>query len=254
MAAVVLGATALGGFVFAALALVAGLLGLAEWLRLTGAPAGRVTLLTLAGFVVLVVVDLAVGAGPGLEFLAGAGVLLYVLLRAWKIPNALLIVVGLPYIGLAVTALVWLRNLPETGLLLMLWLFAVVWATDIGGYAVGRSLGGRKLAPRISPGKTWSGFAGGTAAALAAGGLFAGAAGRPVAWAALAAALLSVVSQIGDLFESSLKRRAGVKDSGDLIPGHGGLLDRIDGLIFAAPLMAAMVAAAGPALTGWPPE
>jgi len=109
-----------------------------------------------------------------------------------------------------------------------------VWATDIFAYFVGRAIGGPKLAPRISPGKTWSGAIGGAVAAIIAG--------TAVVWSFFSAddlripvlaLVLSVCSQIGDLFESFIKRRFGVKDSSHLIPGHGGVMDRVDGLIFA---------------------
>jgi phosphatidate cytidylyltransferase len=117
----------------------------------------------------------------------------------------------------------------------MLFLFATVWATDILAYFVGRAIGGPKLAPSISPGKTWSGAIGGAVAGAAAGLVVAAAMGSAsLAWIGLIAIVLSVVSQAGDLFESSVKRRNGVKDSGSLIPGHGGVMDRVDGLVAAA--------------------
>jgi phosphatidate cytidylyltransferase len=116
----------------------------------------------------------------------------------------------------------------------MLFIFATVWATDIFAYFVGRAIGGAKLAPRISPGKTWSGAIGGAIAAVIAG--------TAVVWSFFSAdglwipaltLVLSICSQIGDLFESFIKRRFGVKDSSHLIPGHGGVMDRVDGLFFA---------------------
>ena len=113
--------------------------------------------------------------------------------------------------------------------------------TDICAYFVGRSIGGPKLAPRISPGKTWAGLLGGMGGAGLIGGLVALAGGAGFWLAAPVAIVLAVVAQVGDLFESLLKRAAGVKDSGHLIPGHGGLLDRIDGLVFAAPVFAGLV-------------
>ncbi len=120
------------------------------------------------------------------------------------------------------------------------WLLAVVWATDIGAYAFGRMIGGPKLAPRISPNKTWSGAIGGLiSAVLASSGLLLWGYGlSTTAILVVCALLLSVVSQVGDLFESGLKRHYQVKDSGSLIPGHGGVMDRFDGLWAAAPLAA----------------
>jgi phosphatidate cytidylyltransferase len=148
---------------------------------------------------------------------------------------------GILYVGLPAMALVWLRNDVPGGLEHVLWLMIVVWATDICAYFAGRSIGGPKLAPRISPGKTWAGLLGGMAGAGLFGGLLALTFGAGFWLAASVGMGVAVVSQLGDLFESALKRRAGVKDSGHLIPGHGGLLDRIDGLVFAAPLFAAIV-------------
>jgi phosphatidate cytidylyltransferase len=144
---------------------------------------------------------------------------------------------GILYIGLPVLCIAQLRGMEPHGLWLTLWLFATVWATDIGGYAFGRTLGGPKLAPRISPNKTWAGLLGAMLCAAATGAGFAQA--LPGNWlaATLTGGALAVVAQMGDLFESWLKRRAGVKDSGALLPGHGGLLDRIDGLLAIAPIV-----------------
>ena len=124
----------------------------------------------------------------------------------------------------------------------VLWLLLVVWATDICAYVVGRSVGGPKLAPRISPGKTWSGLMGGVAGASLVGGHRRAGPGRRLLARRRGRRLPGGRRRrCGDLFESALKRRAGVKDSGHLIPGHGGLLDRIDGLVFAAPVFAGLV-------------
>jgi phosphatidate cytidylyltransferase len=142
---------------------------------------------------------------------------------------------GLAYAGLSGLSLAFLRGGDHAGLVAILFLFAVVWATDIFAYFVGRSLGGPKLAPAISPGKTQSGALGGTIGGVLAGVILAAMAGYGnLALLALIAFLLSVISQIGDLFESWVKRRHGVKDSGNLIPGHGGVMDRADGLVAAA--------------------
>jgi phosphatidate cytidylyltransferase len=132
----------------------------------------------------------------------------------------------------AVIALLWLRHQPVMGRQTVVWIVICVWATDIGAYVVGRSAGGTKLAPSISPGKTWSGLIGGMAwAAVASAALgWAFGVGETISLAVIGSAL-AVVDQLGDLLESAAKRRAGVKDSGTLIPGHGGLLDRIDGLM-----------------------
>jgi phosphatidate cytidylyltransferase len=134
-----------------------------------------------------------------------------------------------------------LRDLPH-GMQLVFWLVIVVVATDVFAYLTGRSIGGPKLAPRISPGKTWSGLAGGVAAAVILGALAAGLGGWGWLQGGLFAGILALVAQSGDLFESFIKRRAGVKDSGHLIPGHGGMLDRLDGYLFAVPTLAVLVA------------
>ncbi|MFC6856623.1 phosphatidate cytidylyltransferase [Marivibrio halodurans] len=129
-----------------------------------------------------------------------------------------------------------LRNAPY-GLDLLVWLVLLVVATDIGAYACGRTFGGPKLAPRISPNKTWAGLLGGMAVAVLVTILCALWAGQMRGETILVAALLSAVSQGGDLLESWCKRRAGVKDSGTLIPGHGGILDRLDGFLTATPAL-----------------
>jgi len=129
---------------------------------------------------------------------------------------------------------------------LILFLLLTVWANDIGAFVVGRGLGGPRLAPSISPAKTWAGFWGGITAAGLVGGLVALVAGAQAPLAAVVlGAVLAVVGQGGDLFESAIKRRYKVKDSGQLIPGHGGLLDRIDGLVAAAPVLALFQAVVG---------
>jgi phosphatidate cytidylyltransferase len=116
----------------------------------------------------------------------------------------------------------------------MIFIFAVVWATDILAYFTGRAIGGPKLAPRISPGKTWSGAIGGAVSGVIAGvAVFLSHFSLDDVRIPLLALALSVASQIGDLFESYMKRRFGVKDSSRLIPGHGGVMDRVDGLVFA---------------------
>jgi phosphatidate cytidylyltransferase len=150
---------------------------------------------------------------------------------------------GFVYALVAALALLWVRDRADHGLALVLWVFIITWATDMGGYFVGRRFGRTKLAPTISPGKTVQGLYGGVAAATILGG----------AWALLTelnpvllllAPLFALAAQGGDLFESGMKRRAGVKDSGNWLPGHGGLFDRLDGLIPVA-ILTAMAQLAG---------
>lgn len=149
---------------------------------------------------------------------------------------------GVLYTGLPVVALVWLRGDEiHRGLTAVVFILVVVAATDIAAYATGRTVGGPKLAPRISPGKTWSGLAGGVSAAAAAGALTGYIVGGSPAWMAFLGLLLAFVAQAGDLAESALKRSYGLKDSSKLIPGHGGFMDRMDGIVTAA-VAAALIA------------
>jgi phosphatidate cytidylyltransferase len=146
-------------------------------------------------------------------------------------------IAGFVYGLLPALALLWIRDRSHDGLNLLLWVFIVTWATDIGAYFVGGSIGRRRLAPSISPGKTVEGLYGGVAAATLLGGAWALFVGlRPTLY--VLAPLFALVAQGGDLFESWMKRRAGVKDSGNWLPGHGGLLDRLDGLVPVAVLTA----------------
>lgn len=148
---------------------------------------------------------------------------------------------GVLYIAPAALCLVWLRSTNQGHWWTMM-LFAATWAADIGAFAVGSTLKGPKLWPRFSPNKTWSGFVGGLAAATGAGALMAAlpAFQLNVFAAGFIGLAVGLATMAGDLWESALKRRFGVKDSGDLIPGHGGLLDRVDGLMFAVVVMAAL--------------
>lgn len=141
---------------------------------------------------------------------------------------------GVLYALLPATALLWLR-LRTDGEWIVLWAFVVTWATDILAYASGRSFGGPKLAPRFSPNKTWSGLIGGVVGATIAAGWLVVEAELPHALL-VAAPLFAVAAQGGDLFESWIKRKAGVKDSSGLLPGHGGVMDRLDGLVPVAVL------------------
>jgi phosphatidate cytidylyltransferase len=145
---------------------------------------------------------------------------------------------GFVYALLPALSLLWIRERDAHGLELLMWVFIVTWSTDIGGYFAGRRFGRRKLAPTISPKKTVEGLYGGVAAATLFGGAWAWATGLGVALLPLAP-VLAIAAQAGDLFESGMKRRAGVKDSGGWLPGHGGVMDRLDGLVPVAMLTAA---------------
>jgi len=145
---------------------------------------------------------------------------------------------GFVYALLPALALLWIRERDAHGLELLVWVFIVTWTTDIGAYFAGRTFGKRKLAPSISPNKTVEGLYGGIAAAALFGGawVLATGLGKPLI---VLAPLLAIAAQAGDLFESGMKRRAGVKDSGTWLPGHGGILDRLDGLVPVAVITAA---------------
>jgi len=218
-----------------------------EWVALCGGRAGR-----LPGVAVPVAVLLA-GSVAVLDH-EGWAVALLVLgaLAVLSIGGQRALAAGVVYVGLACVALIWLRGGDAAGRANVLFVVIVVWASDIGAYAAGRLLGGPKLAPAISPGKTWSGALGGFAAAMLVGeiasqALWPGGVGR----AALVAGVLGISAQAGDLMESAIKRRFGVKDSGRLIPGHGGLLDRLDGLLTAAPTAAAIALGMGRGMVLW---
>ncbi len=147
-----------------------------------------------------------------------------------------LLVLGVPYISLGLASLMWLYQ--EGGLYFLLWLLFVVWGMDTGGYLVGSKLKGPKLMPKISPNKTWSGLIGGLLFSVLGGSLviwYAGNFEEVYIIMAVWALIFGFISQVGDLVESAIKRNVGVKDSSALIPGHGGVFDRIDALIFVAP-------------------
>jgi phosphatidate cytidylyltransferase len=151
---------------------------------------------------------------------------------------------GLLYALIPAVSLIWLRNYSlESGGYIVLWAMIIVWSMDTGGYFAGKNIGGPKMAPKISPNKTWSGLAGGTILAMITGSTCAYYFdfGVQIWIIALVSGGLAIWSQIGDLYESSLKRRFDVKDSGALIPGHGGIMDRVDGVVFVIPLVAVMI-------------
>lgn len=155
---------------------------------------------------------------------------------------------GIFYILLPCMALILLREM-ESGLGIIFWLLTTVWATDIAAYFAGRAIGGPKLAPRISPNKTWAGLIGGMLAASITGFIAALLLSSPApATLTLLGGILAVVAQAGDLLESGLKRHFGIKDSGTIIPGHGGLLDRVDGILTTAPAVGLIVLCYGEGL------
>jgi phosphatidate cytidylyltransferase len=240
MIAVALVATWLGGWPFRALIAAAAALMLVEWADLHRVPrlwawvgGGLLALLLTAGAEYLypaaeapLIVDAVTWAPNWLGF---GGVALLGLVLGLASRRAAM-VGGMLYVGLPAFALISLGWVWE---LLVFWVFIVTWATDILAYFAGRSIGGPKLAPRISPNKTWAGLAGGVAGAALLGWLTARNFEMEPIFHWLGGPM-ALIAQAGDLYESWVKRRAGVKDSGTLLPGHGGVLDRLDGLLAVA--------------------
>jgi phosphatidate cytidylyltransferase len=241
MIALALAATYVGGFYFVAFWGLAALGVAWEWQNMIGGE--RVWLRTL-------VAALSLMATAPLAMFAPAGLSLLILIAGAVAAGAtadasrrLSAGAGVLYAGAAMLAPALLRASPTQGLAATLWLFAIVWGTDIGAYFGGRLIGGPKLWPAVSPGKTWSGAAVGAVVSTLIAVVVA-ALSVPVTlnWFPLIEVGLatSALAQGGDLFESAMKRRAGVKDSGRLIPGHGGLMDRLDGFIVGATFAAVL--------------
>lgn len=200
--------------------------------------AGADTIFGASATAVAAAIVLAAADTPGLAVIAVAvGAILAALLGFGQ--RGHLSALGVLYAGLPAVCLIWLRSSAQWGFVGVLFLFLVVWAADTGAYAAGRTFGGPRLASRISPNKTWAGLAGGTGAAVLLGALmgFLVEGGQSGRWA-ISAFALALAAQAGDIVESALKREHGVKDASELIPGHGGFMDRVDGLIFAAVLAA----------------
>jgi phosphatidate cytidylyltransferase len=251
LAPVAIGAVWLGSPFLPALILCAGAVMGWEWARLCGR-----SRIGIGGAVIIVAIVAGVlAAATGAPQVALVMLLLgsatvFVLERAGGEP--LLAACGILWIGLPCIALVWLSQDAHGGRMNVLWILAVVWATDIGAYAVGRTVGGPRLAPRISPSKTWSGLLGGVVCATAAGAAFALATDAPVfSPVPLLSGVLAIVAQSGDLAESIAKRHFGVKDSSSLIPGHGGLLDRLDGMLTVIPAVALLNLVGGGSVVAW---
>ena len=254
LAPVALGAAYLGGPVFIAAAGAAGLLAWLEWRRLLGRPGwDGAGLAGIAGLAAVCALFATVGAAAAAAA-AAAGTVAVAGAERGRLGDRVAGLAGAGIVLFLVVAALALRGDDAAGRATLFWLFAVVWASDTGAYAIGRTLRGPRLAPRISPAKTWAGALGGVAAAVGAsillGWLMARTgwvAERPApALLAAAGALGSVVGQMGDLAESAVKRRVGAQDSGNLIPGHGGILDRADSFAAAAfALLLATLASAG---------
>jgi len=188
----------------------------------------------------------------GLAVAAAGAAILFATTRRGGGGAAGWLALGALWLAVPCILLLWLSRPDGIGPRTVLWIFAVVWATDIGAYAVGRQLGGPRLAPRWSPRKTWAGLIGGAGCAALAGWATARLLGASsVLPLVLVSAGLAIVGQFGDLAESVAKRRFGVKDSSGLIPGHGGLLDRLDGLLAVIPAVALLTLIGGGSVLTW---
>ncbi len=221
----------LGGAAWGFLVILAGVGMAVEWTRLCALPPWRRAAIAVPAAVVLAAAAAFAAGSAGVWLLAAGAVVVRLLARA---PVA---GYGVWYVGLGAVALIWLRDDAAAGRANVLFVMLIVWASDIGAYVVGRLVGGPKLAPAISPGKTWSGAAGGVVAAALVGLGVASLVSihLPIGHCVVISIAIGIASQIGDLLESGFKRHFGVKDSGRSIPGHGGLLDRLDGMLTAAP-------------------
>jgi phosphatidate cytidylyltransferase len=249
LAAFALGATLFSPWSFLALVIVGGGIVAWEWGRLTRGNGFDGTALLSAVSVAAIAVFISLGR-PDFAFFSLAAAAVAIGVTALPSARAFWSLGGLIYAALPAAALMWLRGDQAFGAIAVLYLFAVAWTTDTASYAAGRLIGGPKLAPRISPRKTWSGFLVGALTPALVGVAFmavlkSGSALR----LALVSVALALACQMGDLFESWVKRRFGAKDMSQLIPGHGGLLDRIDGLLFAA-VLAALIALRDPSNPG----
>lgn len=247
LAAGAIGSAIIGGWIFALVWGALAILVYLEWFAMASrddkAGAGGIHWLSVVGALLLGSVALALGgaliAGWSLSRLAPglAGLLVAYAVLVWRarLSHRRWHIGGMIYAGGLLVSVLMLRLSDTHGLTAILFLFAIVWGADVGAYFTGRALGGPKLAPRISPNKTWSGFLGGIATGVLAGMLVLGVARLNLPGGiVLVAAAIALVSVAGDLFESHMKRHFGVKDSGHLIPGHGGFMDRLDAFLFAS--------------------
>jgi phosphatidate cytidylyltransferase len=235
---------------FATVTVLMILLAAREWHRMVRSPAQReladqqpihIQTIITGATAALAVTALILRIVPLVFLLLAAGAVASYVWARRRDDNPLWHAGGVFYLGLPALALVGLREFPSSGTWYVLGLFLIVWSTDTAALVFGKLIGGKKLAPRLSPGKTWAGTIGGSVTATLIFGLYIGLFGFHVLPAMLFAFVFSFVAHGGDLFESLVKRRFGFKDSGGLIPGHGGILDRVDSLFAASVVLALLV-------------
>jgi phosphatidate cytidylyltransferase len=219
-----------GGWFWTALVTLCAIGLFVEWLMVTGAAGNAPLLVTGASMLAISAPFLALRDVDIALLVLALGLIAVGIRssapRSWAIG-------GFLYAAAAQVASILVRLDRAEGFVALVFILLVVWCTDIGGYFAGRAIGGAKLWPRVSPSKTWAGATGGFILSLVVAGGFAMAGFGRTGPLLMLAAGLSVASQLGDLFESAIKRRFGVKDSGHIIPGHGGLMDRLDGFVAA---------------------
>jgi phosphatidate cytidylyltransferase len=241
MAAVAIFVTIVGGVLFACLVAIGAVAALREWHRLiNGGRFANEALISAAAVAGAVFVSLFLEDSEASLLLLVAGAVAAFLWSAHRKQSPFWHALGPVYVGLAAIALVLLRAAPS-GAYLILGIFIAVWSADTGALLGGRIIGGPKLVPRVSPNKTWAGFLAGTLAAGLAEAAFFAILGRSAAFGLILGLLIALIGHAGDLFESWVKRCFRAKDSGGLIPGHGGILDRIDSLLFVAPACAILL-------------
>jgi phosphatidate cytidylyltransferase len=251
LAPIALGAGYFGGWLFAIFWAIAAIAVLWEWTALVAGAGRRLVFSAGAGSLVAAAIIATHGRPVAAMLLVGLGAIAAAIFAPGE--RRLWVTSGVFYAGVMLLAPLVLRADEQYGFLAVVYLFTIVWTTDILGFFAGRAIGGPKMAPSISPGKTWAGGIAGAIGAMVVvaiganfvlvGSLASNLAGNMVgngAVVVIAALLLSVVGQIGDLFESALKRHFGAKDTSHLIPGHGGVMDRLDGF-WAAALLGAMI-------------